>query len=108
MQSDLREGQGGWVETRRKGERTNKVWLWSVEGREEFRKAIGDWEETDGDVAETWVEMKGRIKRVMEGGCEAKGKGRKRGWWDDECKEEKNKVRGEVRKWKRGKGWRSV
>ncbi|KMQ91571.1 hypothetical protein RF55_8544 [Lasius niger] len=35
--------------------------------------------------------MKGRIKRVMEGGCEAKEKGRKRGWWNDECKEEKNK-----------------
>ena len=78
--------------------------MWSVERREEFRKAMGELEETDGGVAETWGEMKDRIKKVVEGGCEAKERGGKRGWWDEECKEEKNKVRRELRKWRRGEG----
>lgn len=46
--------------------------------------------------------MKGKIKKVMERECKAKEGGRKRGWWDEECKEEKNKVRRELRKWKMG------
>ncbi|KMQ83697.1 axoneme-associated protein [Lasius niger] len=97
----IKGGQGR--ETRRKKERTNRVWVWSAEGREEFRKAIGDLKETDGGVADTWVKMKGKIKKVMEGKCEAKDRGRKRGWWDDECKEEKNKRkrREENEKWEK-------
>lgn len=32
-----------------------------------------------------------------------KKKSRARGWWDEECKEEKKKVRRTLREWRKGK-----
>lgn len=45
--------------------------------------------------------MKGKIKEVLEEGNKEKGKGNRRGWFDEECKEEKKKLRRELRKWRR-------
>ncbi|KAL6417324.1 hypothetical protein ACFW04_014575 [Cataglyphis niger] len=84
-----------------KKERTSKKWIWTQEGKDEFRKALGNVEEVAGKVEEVWETMRDRIKQVMRGGCAAKGIKRERGWWDRECKEEKSIVRRELRRWRR-------
>ncbi|KAL6430574.1 hypothetical protein ACFW04_006875 [Cataglyphis niger] len=81
-------------------ERTSKKWVWTQEGKDEFRKALGNVEEVAGEVEEVWETMRDRIKQVMRGGCAAKGIRRERGWWDRECKEEKSIVRKELRRWR--------
>ncbi|KAL6417803.1 hypothetical protein ACFW04_012524 [Cataglyphis niger] len=82
-------------------ERTSKKWVWSQEGKDEFRKALGNVEEVEGgEVEEVWGSMRDRIKQVIRGGCAAKGIRRERGWWDRECKEEKSIVRRELRRWR--------
>ncbi|KAL6431964.1 hypothetical protein ACFW04_007414 [Cataglyphis niger] len=82
-------------------ERTSKKWVWSQEGKDEFRKALGNVEEVaGGGVEEVWGSMRDRIKQVIRGGCAAKGIRRERGWWDRECKEEKSIVRRELRRWR--------
>ena len=56
-------------------------------------------------VGETWEEMKGKIQGILEGGQKVKEeKNRRRGWWDEECREGKEKVRGELRRWRKGRG----
>ncbi|KAL6419634.1 hypothetical protein ACFW04_013719 [Cataglyphis niger] len=79
-------------------ERTSKKWIWTQEGKDEFRRALGNVEEVAGEVEEVWETMRDRIKQVMRGGCAAKGIKRERGWWDRECKEEKSIVRRELRR----------
>lgn len=45
--------------------------------------------------------MRGKVVEVM-GRVEGERKGRKRkGWWDEECRQVKKKVRKELRKWRR-------
>ncbi|KAL6419329.1 hypothetical protein ACFW04_013913 [Cataglyphis niger] len=83
-----------------KKERAGKKWVWSREGKEKIRKALGNVEEAVGEVEEMWEKMRDRIKQLMIGGCAAKGVRRERGWWDGECKEEKIIVRRELRRWR--------
>ncbi|KAL6420967.1 hypothetical protein ACFW04_013629 [Cataglyphis niger] len=78
----------------------SKRWIWTQEGKEEFRKALGNVNEVTGEVDEMWKNTRNKIKEVMIGGCASKGIRRKRGWWDSECKEEKNTVRRELRRWR--------
>ena len=50
-------------------------------------------------------ELSSRIKEAVS----KTGKGEKKGgWWDEECREEKGKVRGELRRWRREGGGGSV
>lgn len=51
-----------------------------------------------------WEEIKERIGRALEKVEKGKKVRGKRGWWDDECREGKKKVRRELRKWRKGKG----
>ncbi|KAL6419614.1 hypothetical protein ACFW04_013702 [Cataglyphis niger] len=74
--------------------------VWTQEGKDEFRKALGNVEEVAGEVEEVWETMRDRIKQVMRGGCAAKGIRRERGWWDRECKKEKSIIRRELRRWR--------
>ncbi|KAL6429518.1 hypothetical protein ACFW04_008298 [Cataglyphis niger] len=74
--------------------------VWTREGKDEFRKALGNVEEVVGKVEEVWKTMRDRIKQVMVGGCAAKEIRRERGWRDSEFKEEKGIVRKELRKWR--------
>lgn len=53
-------------------------------------------------MREVWGEIKRRVKGVLEKGCKVKEGGKKRGWWDVECKEEKRKVRGEGKEMEKG------
>ena len=100
---------GGNIERRksgggREGERGN----WTEEGRREFMRSFGRRGEGGWSVDEEWGELRGRIKgalgKAVVGGGETKRKG---GWWDEECREEKSKVRKELRRWRRegGMGW---
>ncbi|KAL6448017.1 hypothetical protein ACFW04_000211 [Cataglyphis niger] len=78
----------------------SKKWVWTQEGKEEFRKALENVEEVVGEVDEVWENMRDKIKEVMTDGCAAKGVRRKRGWWNNKCKEEKIIVRRELRRWR--------
>ncbi|KAL6418191.1 hypothetical protein ACFW04_012287 [Cataglyphis niger] len=60
-------------------ERTSKKWVWSQEGKDEFRKALGNVEEVAGEVEEVWGSMRDRIKQ---------------------CKEKKSIIRRELRRWR--------
>ncbi|KAL6417114.1 hypothetical protein ACFW04_014677 [Cataglyphis niger] len=93
------DGKGGKKKLKRK-ERTSKKWVWTQEGKEEFRKALGNIKEVLEKVDEVWENMRDKIKEVMIDGCASKGVKRKRGWWDSECKEEKNIVRRELWRWR--------
>jgi len=55
-------------------------------------------------VEEEWENMKGRIKRTLGEGKMVRTGNRKKGWWDDECKREKKKVRRELRRWREERG----
>ena len=66
---------------------------------------MGEITEGGKGVGETWEEMKGKIQGILEGGQKVKEeKNRRRGWWDEECREGKEKVRGELRRWRKGRG----
>lgn len=57
-------------------------------------------------MEEEWGEMEKRMKSTL-GEVEEeqkKGKRRKRGWWNEECKEKKREVRRELRKWRKNRG----
>lgn len=38
------------------------------------------------------------VKEILEKGCKVKKELKRREWWDKECKEEKSKVRRELRR----------
>lgn len=73
---------------RREGRKV-KRWVWTEKGREEFRKELGEIGEGNKGMTEVWGEMKRRVKGVLEQGCKVKKGGKRRGWWDTECEEEK-------------------
>lgn len=61
-------------------------------------------ERSEGGIEEEWEEIKGKIKVAMsEMKRNSKEEGRK-GWWDEECRKKKKKVRKELRDWKKDKG----
>lgn len=55
-----------------------------------------------GRNGKEWERMKGRIKE--EEGNKEKGKGDRRGWFDEECKEEKKKIEKRVEEVEEGEG----
>ena len=74
---------------------------WTQEGRVEFMRSFGIREVRKRGVEEEWGELSGRIKEAVN----KMGKGEKKGgWWDEECREEKGKVRRELRRWRREGG----
>ncbi|KAL6416875.1 hypothetical protein ACFW04_014794 [Cataglyphis niger] len=80
-----------WIEKReekklKRKERTSKRWVWTQEGKKEFRKALGNVDEVAGKVDEVWENMRDKIKEVMISGCSSKG--------------EKNTVTRELRRWR--------
>jgi len=101
-----RKGKEGKM-IRRKGK---KEWrgIWNEEGRREFREKWGEVERMrEQSIEEQWREMKVGLKReVKEGGKDESKVGKKVGWWDEECREEKRRVRKLLRNWRRGKGRR--
>ena len=90
------------------------VWLRgeAMEGERRARKGEGrkagrgNWtaEGEERGIQEEWKELKERIKGAI-GMVGARGqKVGKGGWWHKECREEKSKVRKELRRWRRDGG----
>jgi len=96
-------------ERRREGKRqTISRGTWDEEGKKEFIEKIGRLEDTGEGVGEEIRRTTEKIRRTIEECNDEKRKEKrnKKGWWDEECRERKRQVRGELRKWKRdgGKG----
>lgn len=49
-------------------------------------------------MREGWKELKEDIQGVLR---EGQGGGKRRGWWDEECREHKREVRRELRRWRK-------
>lgn len=47
---------------------------------------------------EMWGEIKGRVRRILKKDYNSKEEMKRRSWWDKECKEEKNKVKRELKR----------
>lgn len=70
-------------------------------GRKEFQERMKERpvKEEGEEEEEERRGMNDRIKKELEGMMEAK-----RGWWDEECRESKKRVRWELRRWRRERG----
>ncbi|KYN14727.1 hypothetical protein ALC57_13070, partial [Trachymyrmex cornetzi] len=78
------------------------------EGRKKFREKLRIGSRKEMGIEEDWSEMKRSIKGVLkevEEGQENREE-KKRGWWDEECREKKREVREELRKGRRSNGGR--
>jgi len=96
----LREGKKERERKRSKGKRTKGVrGKWNEEEREWFRTEIERMGIKEGKVQETIRETLGRMEE--EGGRGGRYKGK--GWWDEECAEQKRVVRRALRKWRKGR-----
>jgi len=89
------EGSG-----KRKGSRVKRG-MWSEEERKIFRDGFGKRTEGRKGMEEEWKELKDRIIRTLDKMEGIRENNRKIGWWDEECRTEKAKVRKELRKWRR-------
>jgi len=69
----------------------------STTGGRNGKKGDGRERETE----EEWEEMKKLVGKVFKE-IDVNKKINRKGWWDVECREKKNRVRGELRKWRRG------
>ncbi|XP_039312991.1 uncharacterized protein LOC120359478 [Solenopsis invicta] len=79
---------------------------WDEEGRERFRRELGRVEVKEEGVQKGIKDVGRRIRETLER-MEEEGRmveSRGRGWWDEECREKKRKVRRTLREWR--KGWR--
>lgn len=93
----------------RKEKRGGKRKIWGqeeIEGRMKEGRLGGEWEELEGIMRELELEreMKSREekKRNIITKVEKEMKEReKTDWWDEECRELKIKVKGELRRWKK-------
>jgi len=73
-------------------------WKWTEERIVKFKGRMEDWWEEKGDGKEIkWEVVKEGVRNILE---EEQGKegGWKKGWWDQECREEKRRVRRELEK----------
>ncbi|XP_066585584.1 golgin subfamily A member 6-like protein 25 [Prorops nasuta] len=77
---------------------------WGEGMREKYKKRMVEWkEERNEKIGERWKRMQEEIKKVVEEARrEEKGReGRKKGLWDEECRESKKELRKMLRKWLR-------
>lgn len=102
-------------EKQRKGEEKRNsgrggVRIWTKEIRERFRAEFGERGEAEEEVEKEWEKLKGRIGESLEKIEEKDKEEGKRGWWNKECREEKKRVRSELRRWRKegggGEGYR--
>ncbi|XP_046142334.1 golgin subfamily A member 6-like protein 1 [Osmia bicornis bicornis] len=75
---------------------------WSEQERKEFREGLS-WrksktKELNDDMKITLEEL----RKGLESGSKKGQKSKKKGWWDEECKERKKEVRKILREWRRG------
>lgn len=71
-------------------------------GRKEFQKRMKERLVREEGMKKEWRDMKDRIKKALEG-IEEKRKV-KMGWWNEECRGSKKRVKRELRRWRTEKG----
>lgn len=67
---------------------------------------MGEIQKGDGELEEDWRRMKEKVTEIIERG-EEEGrvwKGREGMWFEEECRNEKRKLRKELRRWRREEG----
>ena len=77
---------------------------WTEMGREEFVRIFGKRDGGGRGIQEEWKELRDRIKGAIKEVGQGGERRERRGWWDKECKEEKGKLRRELRRWRREGG----
>ncbi|XP_011883686.1 PREDICTED: RNA-directed DNA polymerase from mobile element jockey-like, partial [Vollenhovia emeryi] len=82
--------------------------VWDEEGREEFRENLGEIRIGEGRLEEEMGGIEKRIREAIKKVEEKRdiGRGKRRGWWDEECKEVKRTARKALKEWMREKGER--
>jgi len=99
----LKERRGG--RSKRGKERRIQRGMWDEKGRERFKAELGRVEVSGGKVQEEVGKMEGRIKEIIERmETERREYGKRKGWWDAECREKKREVRRALRAWRKGNG----
>src|SRR5436190_6586989 len=104
------EMEGKRVGEEKRGREQNRVGrgVWNLEGRRRFREEIRGMEKKGNGIEEEWERMEEGLKdAMMKTEREVRREeGKGKGWWDGRCREKKEEVRGELRKWRRegGKG----
>lgn len=78
-------------------------YFWSREGGERLKENIRGMKRSEGGIEEKKEEMKRKIKVALGEVKRNSKEGRRKGWWDKECREEKKKVRKDLSDWKRGR-----
>jgi len=93
---------GGKTKKKKKKQKIRKV-VWDSEGREKFGENLRLGRREGKEIDEEWREIEKKIKKALKIVDERQrgDKRRRRGWWDDECREKKKEVRKELRKWRR-------
>lgn len=73
--------------------------------REKFKEMLGRVQVERRQVGEEWKEGKrNKVLKELEG-QEGSSWVKRKGWWDEECKESNKEVRKELRKWRRMGGY---
>lgn len=85
------EGKGEWMGRGR----------WNEEGVRKFKEEYGEWRWGEEDVEEGWREFSGRIKKAVKKAGEGERRDQRSGWWDEECREGKERLRKELNEWRR-------
>jgi len=99
----LKERGGG--RSKRGKERRIQRGMWNEKGRERFKAELGRVEVSGGKVQEEVGKMEGRIKEIIKRmETERREYGKRKGWWDAECREKKREVRRALRVWRKGNG----
>ncbi|EZA62833.1 hypothetical protein X777_01147 [Ooceraea biroi] len=91
-----REREEGWIVGGNYNARTG-------DAGEEFRKRTEEFKVGNGRVDEMLEEVIERVNREVRRKKRRVGGGRKKGWWNGECRRKKKEVEGLLREWKRGK-----
>ncbi|XP_051161831.1 uncharacterized protein LOC127281899 [Leptopilina boulardi] len=102
------EGQGRRVEKKRTGvNKRDKMGKWDISELTEFEGRVKEKSREfgkGGEVNERWERLKrviGEVKREMVKEREGKVE-TKRGWWDEECEKSRIKLRGCIKRWRKG------
>lgn len=83
--------------------RRRKVW-WTEQGKREFVEKFGVGEMVGNGVQEEWSGLKGRIKEALGGMERREGSRGKNSWWNEKCRDSKERVRKALRRWRKEGG----
>lgn len=72
---------------------------WSEEGIGKFTEGFRSEEVGEGGIEEEWKRLKTKIGEALGNMDKRVAGGGKKGWWDEECRVSKEKVRKELRKY---------